>query len=329
MENRYSRQIPYIGKDAQNKLAKSSVCVIGCGALGSASAELLARAGVGRIKLIDRDFVDISNLQRQGFDESDIDKPKSAALAKKLDGINASVKIEFEVADFNSFNAENTINGFGLVVDGLDNLYSRFVLNDACVKLKIPFVYGSVIRNIGFASFVDVKRNCLGCFIKNIPAGIETCETAGVTNAITSLIAAVQANESLAFLGGKEPQLSGKLFNVDLGSMIFKHFNIRKDISCKSCSLGEFDFIGNKTALSTSLCGNKSFHLSPPVKTKLDLEGAAKRLPSGFSIKARNEFLVRARSNSGEITVFDDGRMITGNIKKEDAERMFRKIILV
>ncbi len=328
MENRYSRQIPHMGEDTQKKLAKSSVCVIGCGALGSASAELLARAGVGRIKLIDRDFVDISNLHRQRFDESDIDKPKSAALAKKLKNMNSSIKIGFEVADFNASNAEDSIKGFGLVIDGLDNLYSRFVLNDACVKLKIPFVYGSAIRNAGFASFVDVKNNCLGCFIKSMPAEMETCETAGVTNTATSLIAAVQANESFAFLGGNEPSLSGKLFNADLDKMTFKRFIIKKDSSCKSCSLGEFDFIGKRTTLPTSMCGSRSFHLSPPVKTKLDLEGAAKRLPIGFFIKAKNGFLVRARSKTGEITVFGDGRMITRNIGKEESEGIFKKVVL-
>ncbi len=328
MENRYSRQIPYIGKNAQDRLAKASVCIIGCGALGSVSAELLARAGIGKIKLVDRDFVDISNLQRQRFDESDVDKPKALALANKLKKINSSVSVVHRIGDFNPSNAEATIKGFDLVVDGLDNQYSRFVLNDACVKSGIPFVYGSAIKNTGFASFVDVKRNCLGCFIKNIPAETETCETAGVTNTITSLIASVQAGESLGFLAGKGPPLSGKLFNADLDKMSFKQFNIKKDGACKSCSLEEFDFIHDRATASTSMCGSRSFHLSPPVKIKLDLNGAAKRLPKGFSIKAKNEFLVRAQSKNGEITVFGDGRMITGNIDKKESEGIFRKVVL-
>ncbi len=330
MENRYSRQIAYLGKKSQEKIQKSSVCIIGCGALGSASAELLTRAGVGKIKLVDRDFLELSNLQRQHvFSEEDINKPKALALAEKLRKINSSVKVEYDIADFNSMNAESLIKEFSMVIDGLDNSFSRFILNETCVKLNVPWIYGSAIKNVGYVSFIDPKKNCLRCFIRNPPSKTETCEAAGVTNAITTLISSVQVNETLVYLAGKEPPLNGRLFYANLENVSTKIFDIKKDVECPACSLKKFELLGNSNSNFTSLCGNDSYHISPPSKVELDLKGAEMRLPKHFVITSSNEFLVRACSGNKEITVFYDGRMITKNIKKNDAETIYKKTVLI
>lgn len=329
MENRYSRQIAYFGRKVQEKIEKSSVCVIGCGALGSASAELLARAGFGKLKLIDRDFVEMSNLQRQRvFGEDDVDKPKASRLAEKLKKINSSIIIGHEIADFNPTNAENFIKGFDLVVDGLDNMFSRFVLNEACVKLNIPWIYGSAIRNVGYVSFIDPKKNCLRCFIKNPPSEIETCETSGITSPITTLISSMQVNEAFRYLARRAP-LSGKLLYTDLETVITKTFGIGKDAECPVCAKRNFDLLEKNASNLTSLCGDNSYHISPPSGVELDLKGAKLRLPKGFGIKSSNEFLMRAVSGHKEITLFNDGRMITKNLLKKDAEKAFNRLVLV
>ncbi|MBI2085547.1 MAG: ThiF family adenylyltransferase [Candidatus Aenigmarchaeota archaeon] len=330
MENRYSRQIAHLGSKKQEKIGRSSVCIIGCGALGSSSAELLTRAGVNRIKIVDRDFVELSNLQRQRlFDEDDIDKPKSAQLAEKLKKINSSIKIEFEITDFNPINAKNLIEGFDLVIDGLDNMSSRFLLNEVCVKLGVPWIYGSAIRNEGYASFIDPAKNCLKCFIKNAPSEIETCETSGVTNTITSLISAIQANEALLYLTGEKPPLSGRLLNANLKNMSIKNFIVEKDPACEACSLKKFDMLNRPISNTTALCGDNSYHIHPSSKIKLDLEGAKMRLPKGFLVKNKNEFLLRSVHGKKELTIFNDGRVISKNIDKSESEKIFKKIVLI
>ncbi|MFH0889830.1 MAG: ThiF family adenylyltransferase [Candidatus Aenigmatarchaeota archaeon] len=331
MENRYSRQIAYIGKWAQDKIGKSKVCIIGCGALGSSSAELLARSGVGTIKLVDRDFLELSNIQRQSvFSEEDINLPKALGLANKLKRINSSINIIAEVEDFNPKNAESLINGYDLVIDGLDNMQSRFVLNEACVKLQIPWIYGSAIRNVGYVSFIDVTTNCLNCFIKKLPMKTEVCETSGITNSIISLISAVQSNEALKYLGGQKYTLMRLLLYADLEHMIMKSFSVRKDPNCRVCSLRKFDFLGGSCeSRITSLCGSNSYHISPPYKIRLDMRVSKERLPPGFLVTAENEFLIKAGQNKKELTIFTDGRVITKNMKKDEAESAFRKIVLV
>ncbi|MBI4176744.1 MAG: ThiF family adenylyltransferase [Candidatus Aenigmarchaeota archaeon] len=329
MENRYSRQIAYFGSKKQEKIEKSAVCIIGCGALGSASAELLARAGTGTIKLIDRDFVEMSNLQRQHlFDENDIDNPKAPQLAEKLKMINSSIRIGYAVTDFNGMNAENLVKGFDLVIDGLDNTNSRFILNEACVKQIVPWIYGSAIRNTGYVSFIDPGKNCFRCFMNKAPSRIETCETSGVTNAITSLISAMQVGEALNFLTKGQAPLDGRLFHADLDKMFMKNFILKRNFECDVCARKEFTLLGKEPSKLASLCGDKSYHISPPSAINLDLEGAAMRLPKGFRIKSANDFLVRAIFNNSEITVFNDGRMITKNMEKSEAEKMFRKVVL-
>ncbi|MBI4168265.1 MAG: ThiF family adenylyltransferase [Candidatus Aenigmarchaeota archaeon] len=331
MENRYSRQIRYIGEYAQDRVSKSKVCIIGCGALGSASAELLTRAGVGTIKLVDRDFLELSNLQRQHvFSEEDINKPKALALAERLGKINSSIEIEPLVEDFNSSKAESIVKGFDIVIDGLDNMHSRFILNEACVKLNMPWVYGSAIRNMGHTSFIDVNMNCLNCFIKTLPSETETCETSGVTNSITSLISAIQVNETLKYLGNQKYTLLRLFLYIDLEHMIMKSFGVSKDPDCRVCSLKKFDFLEKKeSSWITSLCGKNSYHFSPPSKIGLDLQGARARIPQEFSVSAENKSLVRAHSGDKEITVFNDGRMITKNIEKNEAETVCKKIVLI
>ena len=209
---RYIRQEIFkgIGKKGQKKLGKSIVAIIGLGALGSNSAELLARAGIGRLILVDRDVVELSNLQRQRlFDEKDIGKPKALAARERLTKINSGINIDFFIDDLNFENINQVLkNKIDLILDCTDNLETRFLINDFCIKNKFPFIYSSAVGSKGYVfDIVPGKTPCLRCFLKEA-THLDTCETIGVLNAITNLISSIQANEALKILLNKKLNVS-------------------------------------------------------------------------------------------------------------------------
>lgn len=243
---RYCRQTAYFGEANQKKLSKASIAIVGCGGLGSNAAELLTKAGIGSIKLIDGDIVDYSNLHRQHlFTEQDAKKSlqKATALAEKLRELNSEVKIEAVTEDLDKKNVEKVVEGRDIVLDGLDNMQSRFILNEVCDKLRVPWLYASCIRAVGYASFIANGGSCLNCFVKKLPVAIENCRAAGVLSTTTTLASSVQVNEAIKYLTGSKPTLISKLFIFDLEKMRFEIVKIKKDKNCRVCARHRYEFI--------------------------------------------------------------------------------------
>ncbi len=315
--SRYSRQILFdgIGKNGQEKIRDSRVLVVGVGALGSVSAEMLVRAGVAELRIIDRDYVDESNLQRQSlFDEYDCKEglPKVIAAKRKLARINTDVKINAYVAELNAGNFAALVKDIDVIVDGTDNFETRYLLNDISFKLNIPWVYAACVGSYGMSfTVVPEKTACLRCLIQDVPApgSAPTCETAGVIAPIVHAVAAFQITETLKLLSGREEALLGKIYCIDLwdGSVqSFKLAESRKD--CPACKLQQFQYI-DKSAQTTTLCGRNSVHLSPQSNQDVSLQDIAERL-SKLSKVFVNDYLLRTEVGSHAIVLFRDGRAI-------------------
>ena len=271
MIDRYSRQVlfPGIGENGQKKLGNSSVAVIGCGALGTVIATILVRAGIGKIKIIDRDFIEYHNLQRQVlFDEDDIRNqlPKAIAAERHLKKVNSSIDIEGVVADVNYTNIERLISGVDLILDGLDNRETRFLINDVSLKHKIPWVYGGAISSFGMTmNIIPNETPCLRCMWHGTTErGLAmTCDTAGVIAPAPFIIGSLQSTEAIKILIGVE-NINRDLISIDVWAGDFKHFKIARSSDCPSCQ-GKYEFLdaqfGTKT---TSLCGQNAVQVLNP-----------------------------------------------------------------
>lgn len=241
---RYSRQIilPKIREEGQKKLLESSVLIIGMGGLGSNIASSLVRAGIGTVKIVDRDFVEPTDLQRQIlFDEKDIGKCKALVAHKKLKKINSSINIDAKVMDINYKNAEGIIKEVDLVLDGTDNLETRFVINDVCVKNTKPWIYGAAIGSVGMVMNILPKGPCLKCFIKKIPLPCSqlTCATAGVLNTILSIIASYEVTEAVKILL-KDKKVCKDLIYIDVWNTTFNKYTVKKNKNCVCCVKKDF-----------------------------------------------------------------------------------------
>ncbi|MGH9407228.1 MAG: ThiF family adenylyltransferase [Terriglobia bacterium] len=314
--NRYSRQTLFapIGRDGQAKLRGARVVILGCGALGSAQANLLARAGVAKLRIIDRDYVEENNLQRQVlFDESDAAGrlPKAVAAERKLKQINSEVEAEGIVADARPANIEELIRGFDLILDGADNFEARFLLNDAAVKLNTPWIYGAVVASYGVTLTVLPGRTaCLACVFPRTPQGIhETCDTAGVIAPAAGWVASIQVSEALKILCGREDDLHGKLMSYDVWSNRASEIAPQRDLACAVCVRREFVSLDGLSPAHFSMCGRDSVQIHPRVARPVDLDALGKRLAEIGTIRS-NSFLVQCAIDSYEITVFADGRAI-------------------
>jgi adenylyltransferase/sulfurtransferase len=316
---RYSRQILFegVGAEGQRRLGASRALVVGCGALGSAQVETLARAGVGRLRVVDRDFVEESNLQRQTmFTERDARErtPKAVAAARRVAEINSEVAVEAEVADVNQSNVERLVEGCDVVLDGTDNFATRFLVNDACVKLGVPWVYGAAVGSYGVTLTVRPRVSpCLRCVFPEVPAAgsAPTCDTAGVIMPIISVVAAVQVAEALKLLTGNVESLHGGLMQFDVWRNEWRRISAgARAPDCPACALGRFESLEAEAAdVATVLCGRDAVQVSPRAAASLDLEALAKRLSAAGEVKS-NEYLVRLRAGGYELTVFRDARAI-------------------
>lgn len=248
---RYNRQMLFeeLGEKGQRKLLDSSVVITGCGGLGTCIANTLVRAGIGRIKIIDRDTVDLDNLHRQIlYDEEDVKQgqPKTIIAAEKLRKANSRVNIEPVVANINADNIENLIKGANLVLDATDNFETRMLLNDACIKLGISWIYAGVLAASGTTfTIIPDETPCLRCFISDLPpdGDIPGCETFGVLPTAVNIIASIEVTEALKLLTGKKEALLRKLINVDVWSGTWDLFEIEKQDNCPCCGLKHFDFL--------------------------------------------------------------------------------------
>ena len=314
--DKYSRQILFspIGAAGQEKLRQSKVVILGCGALGTAQANALVRAGVGAVRIVDRDFVEESNLQRQMlFDEADAKAslPKAVAAQRKLRQINSDVRVEGIVADADSSNIEEFIEGFHVVLDATDNFETRYLLNDAAVKLGIPWIYGAVVASYAATMTILPGRTaCLACVFPKSPGGMhETCDTVGVIGPAVSWAAAIQSTEALKILLGRESELHGSLLAYDLWSNRFQQVKIPRDPQCRVCAAHEYAYLEQGGASHISMCGRNSVQIHPSVSRALDLAQLKARLER-FGPVLANEFLLKCSLEPYELTVFPDGRVI-------------------
>ncbi len=315
--DRYSRQVLFapIGAEGQKRISSALATVVGCGALGSTLANLLARAGVGRIRIVDRDFVDLDNLQRQVlFDEEDVRAalPKAVAAAAKLRRINSTIGIEPVVADVAYGNVESFVKDADVVVDGTDNFETRFVVNDACIKHGKPWIYGGCVGSYGMVlPVVPGETACLRCWIPEAPGpgSSPTCDTAGVLNSTVGVVASLQANEALKLLAARKDALAPGLTVIDLWANSWQTMRVPRQPECASCGRREFAFLEpRQSGTAISLCGRNAVQIAPP-SGRLDLVEMERRLsPLGWV--RRNEYLVRFSAEELEVTLFPDGRAI-------------------
>jgi len=248
--DRYDRQMRFapIGRDGQARLCRGFVVILGCGALGSGVAHNLARAGVGRLRIVDRDILDITNLHRQVlYTEEDVRQrlPKAVATAKHLEEINSGVVVEPIVAEVNGANVLQLIEGADVVADGMDNMAARFVINDACVKLGIPYVYGGAVAAGGMTMTVLPGRGpCFRCLVEDLPppGTVKTCADVGVINPLTSMVSAIESGEVMKILVGRgEPNTC--LLRFDVWDLSFHRSRVRRRPDCPACGLRRFDFL--------------------------------------------------------------------------------------
>ena len=319
MNERYSRQILFreIGREGQEKLLSSRVLLVGCGALGCAHAEMLARAGVGKLRIVDRDFVEFTNLQRQTlYKESDAAErlPKAIAAKARIAEINSEIEVEAIVADVNNSNIESLLTGCDLVIDGTDNFQVRYLVNDACVKNGVTWIYGAAVSSYGTTMTIRPGETpCLRCIFDEMPdAGSSpTCDTAGVIMPIIATVAATQVAEALKLLIGDIGSLHGSLMQFDVWANDGQRIKLGEPSpDCKCCGKRVFEFLkAEAQEFSAVLCGRNAVQIAPPRPTKLDLPGLATRLNSLADVK-QNEYLVRFSLGENELTVFADGRAI-------------------
>jgi molybdopterin/thiamine biosynthesis adenylyltransferase len=325
--DRYSRQVlfPEIGAEGQKKLGNSSVALIGCGALGTVMATSLVRAGIGKIKIIDRDFIEYHNLQRQAlFDEEDIKAglPKAIAAERHLKRVNSSIEIEGIVADVNYTNIERFVRDSDIILDGLDNFETRLLINDVSLKHKIPWVYGGAVAASGMTmNIIPSETPCFRC-LQWSPASdgiVLTCDTAGVISPAPFIIGSLQTAEAMKILVGAE-EINRDLIKIDVWRGEFSRLKIGRRRDCPACR-GEYEFLEAKFGTrTTSLCGQNAVQVLNPEITSVSLKELAARL-SPLGEVSYNEFMLRFAVDSREMVVFPDGRAIVKNTNDESLAR--------
>jgi len=327
MIDRYSRQTLFrgIGEEGQKKLANSHVVIIGCGALGTVIANSLVRAGVGKVKLIDRDFIEYHNLQRQVlFDEEDIKAqlPKAIAAERHLKKVNSTVEITGLVADVHYANIERLVTGADLILDGLDNPETRFLINDVSLKHKIPWVYGGAIATYGMTmNIIPGETPCFRCVFPSVPPPgvIPTCDRAGVISPAPSVIGSLQSVEAMKILVGVK-EINRDIIFVDVWQGAFERFKHSPRPDCPTCQ-GNYEFLQRQFGIRTTiLCGQYSVQVLDPEVERLSLEKLVKQLKPLGEVSL-NESTLRFTVNGHEIVIFPDGRLILKNSFDESLAR--------
>jgi adenylyltransferase/sulfurtransferase len=318
---RYSRQTLFegIGPAGQAALMRSRAAIVGCGALGSVQASLLVRAGVGTVRIIDRDFVEESNLQRQIlFDDQDARDmlPKAVAAEQKLRAANSLVAVEGVVEDLNADTAERLLSGFDVILDGTDNFDARFLLNDFAVKTGTPWVYGACVGSYGLTfPILPGESACLRCVFEHAPPpGLSpSCDTAGVLGSIAAVIASLQASAALQILVGRRDEVPRKIALFDLWEGVQELVDLPpRHQGCLCCGERRFEYLdGGQGSETTALCGRDSVQVGRRGGSALDLDEVARQLAPLGKVE-RTRFLLRAEIEKYRLTVFADGRAIIG-----------------
>ncbi len=320
---KYSRQILFagIGEEGQKRLMSASAVIVGCGAIGAATANLLVRAGIGRLRIVDRDFDEPSNLQRQTlFDEGDAREalPKAVAAERKLRAVNSGVAVEGVVADLAPKNVEELLLGFDLILDGTDNFETRFLINDVAVKNRRPWIYAAAVASYGLTMTIRPGLTpCLACLLESDSPGQgleETCDTIGVLGPIVNLIASLEVAEAMKLLAGREEALHGRLISCDVWSGRFQSVRVARNPECRVCARREFVYLQGAAQPHITMCGRDSVQIHERNRV-LDLGALRARLAPTVADVRHNEFLLRFRVPPYEMTVFADGRAILKGTK--------------
>ncbi len=331
---RYARQVvlPEIGEEGQRKLAQSTLMIVGCGALGSTQAELLVRAGVGRLILVDRDVLEIHNLQRQVlFDEEDVREkmPKAQGALRRLQKINSQVEVEAFVEDVTSANVEKLLASVDLLMDGTDNFETRYLLNDAAVATHTPWIYGGVLGTSGTVMAVLPECSpCLRCVFPEPPKAfnLPTCESHGVLNAAVSWVAALQVTEAFKVLLGY-PAEEFKLYALNIWEGMLTPVKAEKSEKCPCCGEKRFDFLHSRRGSSSTIfCGRNAVQITPEQGTTLpDFTQLSRRLASLGSVTV-NGLILEFLCGSHRLVIFPDGRvLVMGTTDVAEARSLMAK----
>jgi adenylyltransferase/sulfurtransferase len=316
LDERYSRQILFrgIGSQGQNKLSQGRVAIVGCGGTGSALVSLLARSGVGTIRIIDRDYVEASNLQRQTlFDEADASEsvPKAIAAARKLAALNSQIVVEPHVADLTPANIDSLLADVALILDGTDNFETRYLLNDFAVKNSLPWIYTAALGSYGVTmNILPGRTACLVCMFPDPPRGtFETCDTAGILNSAVNLAASLTATEALKLLVGAESELRRTLLSFDLWRNESAEIAADKPRpGCRACGHHQFPHLAAEGRPHITLCGRNSVQIHERYRP-IDLVQMSERLKSHGTVKY-TDFVLKFWHDPYEMTLFPDGRAI-------------------
>jgi molybdopterin/thiamine biosynthesis adenylyltransferase len=316
LNERYSRQVLFggIGLKGQQRLQEARVAIVGCGATGSAVASLLARAGVGRLRIIDRDYVEPSNLQRQSlFDEADAAEsvPKAIAAARKIAAFNSSIVVEPQVTDLTPENVDSVLSAAQLILDGTDNFETRYLVNDYAVKNAVPWIYAAAVGSYAVTQNVlPGVTACLACLFPEAPQGmIETCETAGVLGSAVNLAASIEAAEAIKILVGAEDQLRRTLLSFDV--WLNDRAEVRADkprVECRACGKRDFIHLAGEGRPHITLCGRNSVQIHERSRP-IDFGEMSRRLTSQGRVR-HNDFVLKFWREPYELTLFPDGRAI-------------------
>ncbi|MDR4986115.1 thiamine biosynthesis protein MoeB [Bacillus cereus] len=325
MNNRYSRQELFspIGEEGQRKIREKHVLIIGAGALGSANAEMFVRAGVGKVTIVDRDYVDWSNLQRQQlYAESDVENnlPKAVAAKKRLEEINSEVRVEARVQDVTAEELEELVINVDVMIDATDNFETRFIVNDIAQKYSIPWIYGACVGSYGLSyTILPSKTPCLSCLLQAIPLGGATCDTAGIISPAVSLVVSHQVTEALKLLVEDYESLRDGLVSFDVWKNEYSCMNVQKlrKHNCPSCGENALYPYLNKenTSKTAVLCGRNTVQIRPPHKEEMDFEQYKKLLNDRVNDLNVNPYLLSFSVEEKRLVAFKDGRVLVHGTK--------------
>ncbi|MFB5253250.1 thiazole biosynthesis adenylyltransferase ThiF [Bacillus mycoides] len=325
MNNRYSRQELFspIGGEGQQKIREKHVLIIGAGALGSANAEMFVRAGVGTVTIVDRDYVDWSNLQRQQlYAESDVENnlPKAVAAKKRLEEINSEVRVEALVQDVTAEELEELVTNVDVIIDATDNFETRFIVNDISQKYSIPWVYGACVGSYGLSyTIMPGKTPCLSCLLQSIPLGGATCDTAGIISPAVSLVVSHQVTETLKLLVEDYDSLRDGLVSFDVWKNEYSCMNVQKlrKHNCLSC--GEqalYPYLNKENTSKTAvLCGRNTVQIRPPHKEEMNFEQYKELLNNRVNDLNVNPYLLSFSVEEKRLVAFKDGRVLVHGTK--------------
>ncbi|PEJ59343.1 thiamine biosynthesis protein MoeB [Bacillus sp. AFS002410] len=337
MTERYSRQQLFtpIGEKGQELIRKKHVLIVGAGALGSASAEALVRAGIGKLTLIDRDYVEMSNLQRQQLytEEDAFEKlPKVIAAKQRLHKINAEVSINALVMDATSENMDNLLNDIDVMIDATDNFDIRFIINDLSQKYEIPWIYGSCVGSLGMCcTILPSKTPCLNCILKGVPVPGATCDTAGIISPAVQLVSAFQVAEALKIVVEDYSAVNPKFLTFDLWNN--QHFSFKvtklKSDECPSCGLNKtYPYLSfeNQTKTST-LCGRNTVQIRPSMTKNYDFNELEHQLKQHGKVE-RNPYLISCQLEDYRFVIFLDGRVfVHGTNNIQEAKKLYYRLL--